>query len=340
MLRGFHVEHIQPPAFRHLFHGFAVATHVDELVFLVSLDGEQVFVEGFGLLVDEAEHGLEVDGQANGDGGAEIVRVEMLLEEDEHGVVEDVHVAKRVLVRALALVVQDGIGYVVVLVAILLEAIGEVNVLAIHEVVFVEASRLVERTVARQEECPRDDVYLHGLFLVQIAHVVLAKRAALGEEVAQARHLAHGHPGRGQAAARFVGKRTVGAQHHRAQRTHLGMGIGVFQTAAEGFRMQQSVGIEEEDVLAVGAAQGLVVRTPEAHVARVGNEVQSRILAGGEVLLQITDAAIGGGIVHHEHLHLLLLNIGAEDGVQTLVDKVLDVIIDNNNAQFHGEEKG
>ena len=32
------------------------------------------------------------------------------------------------------------------------------------------------------------------------------------------------------------------------------MGIGVFQTTAEGFRVQQSVGIEKEDVLAVGAA--------------------------------------------------------------------------------------
>ena len=211
MLRGFYVEQIQPPAFRHLFHGFAVATHVDELVLLVSLDGEQVFVEGFGLLVDEAEHGLEVDGHADGDGRTEIVRVEMLLEEDEHSVVKDVHVAKRVLVRALALVVQDGIGHVVVLVAILLQAIGEVNVFAVHEIVFVKASRLVERTVARQEKCPRDDVYLHGLFLVQIAHVVLAKRAALGEEVAQARHLAHSHPRRGQAAARFKGERTVGA---------------------------------------------------------------------------------------------------------------------------------
>ena len=340
MLRGFHVEHIQPPALCHLLHGCAVATYVDELVLLVPLDGEQVFVEGFGLLVDEAEHCLEIDGHADGNGRTEIVRVEMLLEEDEHGVVEDVDVAERVLVRALAFVVQDGVGHVVVLVAVLFQAIGEVHVLAIHEIVFVESSRLVERTATRQEEGPRDDVNLHGLVLVQIAHIVLAKSAAVGEKAAQARHLAHGHPGRGQAAARLKGERAIGAQHHRAQRTHLGMGISVFKAAAEGFAVQQCVGIEKEDVLAVGAAQGLIVGTPETHVARVGNEVQPRILAGREMLLQISDAAIGGGIVHHEYLHLLLLNIRAEDGVQALVDKVLDVIIDNNDAQFHGEEKG
>lgn len=101
----------------------------------------------------------------------------MLAEENQHGLVEVVDVAVVGLVGRLALEVGNLKGQVPVLPATLEQAVGEVDVLAVHEEVLIEESHLIEGLTSQQTEGAADDLDASGLVPRQMAHVIALREA-------------------------------------------------------------------------------------------------------------------------------------------------------------------
>src|SRR5207253_10946096 len=74
---------------------------------------------------------------------------------------------------------------------ILLEAVAEVEVLAVHEIGGVEKADLGDRGPAHQQAGRRAGVDLVGPVRREVAHVVAAEAGAVREEAAQARSEEH-----------------------------------------------------------------------------------------------------------------------------------------------------
>ena len=117
----------------------------------------------------------------------------VLSEEDEHRFVEVVNVAIAVLLGAFSLVMENRRGDIAVLLSCLEQAIGKVDVLAIHEKVLVEQSALLEGGTAKEHECTADDFDRVLLFLVKILHIVSSEDTTSREKSAKSRHLAKSH---------------------------------------------------------------------------------------------------------------------------------------------------
>ena len=100
---------------------------------------------------------------------------EMLAVEDEHRVIENPHVAHRVLVRALALVMHHRRRQEPVLVASLDDAVTQVNVLAVHEEILVKTAQLLQHGGAAQHIGARQDVDALRLLVTQVAQVILGE---------------------------------------------------------------------------------------------------------------------------------------------------------------------
>ena len=87
--------------------------------------------------VAERDRGFGVDGALDGQAEKEADVAVMFLKEDEHGLVEDVHIAVAALLSALTFVVEYGYGKVIVLPAPFQNAVAQVYIFAIHEEIFV-----------------------------------------------------------------------------------------------------------------------------------------------------------------------------------------------------------
>ena len=127
----------------------------------------------------------------------------MLAEKDEHGFVKHMGVAIRTLVRALAFVMHNRRRHIVVLIALLDEAVGQINVFAIHKEGFIKTAAFLNRPARRQHESPRQNLYRIGLLLVQITLVITTKGLRLWEQRRQTAHLAERNPRCRQSAARL-----------------------------------------------------------------------------------------------------------------------------------------
>jgi len=109
-------------------------------------------------------------------------RGKVLAGKNHHGPVKHKHVVHAGALRAFALVMNDaGAGEVHVFPAALGEAVREVNVLAVHEVVFVEQAHCVEGGFAQQHKGSAQHLYFVGFVGAQKAQVVAPERAGLGQ---------------------------------------------------------------------------------------------------------------------------------------------------------------
>ena len=100
---------------------------------------------------------------------------EVLAVEDEHRLVEHLHIAHRVFFGAFALVVEHVHRQVPVLVALFHHAVGEVDVFAIHEEIFVKPTYLLKQIGAAEHVGTSQNVDGVGLKLVEIAKVVFSE---------------------------------------------------------------------------------------------------------------------------------------------------------------------
>ena len=250
----------------------------------------------------------------------------MLVEENEHGLVEHVHIAETALHRTFSLVMQDGAGQVIVFPSSLQQTVAEVYVLAIHEKVLVEQSYLVERLSPHHVEGTGNHLDGIGLIRIEIAHVIAAKKAAFGKKRPQSRHLAEAREGCGQSPAALGGKAAIRIEHAHPHGTHRGTGIQKIQTAAQGVLSHQRVGIEQQHILARALAYRLVVGAREAHILLVGDEPHLR-----KAFPQIVHRAVGAVVVHYEYL---ARKVGrrTQDRTQALFENVLYIVADNDHT--------
>ena len=151
----------------------------------------------------EFDDGIEDDVEAR----------EMLTVENEHGIVEYAHIAHRVLVGALALVVNHGGGQHPVLVPSLDDAVAQVDVLAVHEEIPVKTSQLLQHTGAAQHIGARQDVDTLRLLVAQVAQVVLGKPGRPREQLRESENLAEGHPGGREGTLALGQEHAVGIHH-------------------------------------------------------------------------------------------------------------------------------
>ena len=114
----------------------------------------------------------------------------MLAIEDEHGVIENPHIAHRVLVGALALVVNHGRGQEPVFIACLHDAITQVDVLAVHEEVLIKAAQILQHAGAAQHVGTRQDVDALRLQVTQVAQMVFGEPGRAWEQLGQAEDFA------------------------------------------------------------------------------------------------------------------------------------------------------
>ena len=100
----------------------------------------------------------------------------MLAIEDEHGIVERMHIAHGVFFSAFTFVVNHVHWQIPVVEAGLHYAIRQVNVFAIHEEIFVEAANVLQQICAAKHVSSRQNVNLARLKLRQEAQMIFGKQ--------------------------------------------------------------------------------------------------------------------------------------------------------------------
>ena len=95
-------------------------------------------------------------------------------EEDEHSHIKVVNVFLGRFIGALTFVMQYSCGQVVVLVIVQQYPVGQLNVFAVHEKVFIKGTVLGQNVPACHHKRTADDVNLAYFCSVKILHVVFA----------------------------------------------------------------------------------------------------------------------------------------------------------------------
>ena len=137
-----------------------------------------------------------------------------------------------------------------VLPSTLQKAVTEVDVFAIHKKAFVKQTDFVKSLTTKHDECSRDYLYLIGLIHIQVSHVIFAKDPASWKEATQATHLAETGKWGGHPAPALWCKRPICIQHAYTCGTCLGMIIKKIHTSLENILAHNSIGIEQEHILA------------------------------------------------------------------------------------------
>ncbi len=175
-------------------------------------------------------------------------------------------IAERRLVCALAFIVKYLLGKVIVVVSAFEYSVAEVYVLAVHEVVFVEQSYLIQHFAPQKAVSSAHHLNLRRFVPRQIAHVIVAEATALGVARAESGHLVESHHRRRQPTARLLGIAAVALQHTHSSRAGIGMRIHEIETTAYGGLAHYGVGIEQQHILAAALTYGHVVGPRKAPV--------------------------------------------------------------------------
>ena len=207
------------------------------------------------------------------------------------------HIAERRLLRRLTLIVQNLRWQIPVLVAATQQPVAQVDVLAIHEEVFVEKPHFINRYTPQEAECTADDLYLCRLVPRQIAHVIVSEATATGEARTKSAHLVEGHSRRGQSTSRLLCIVAVGSKHACAKSTCL----RVFFHEPYAFRNRilchHRIRIEQKHIFALRLSDGNVVCPCETKIMIAGNHADLR-----ELLAKELHRTIVGMVVHNKHL--------------------------------------
>ena len=226
---------------------------------------------------------------------------------------------------ALALVVQNLGRYVPVLVSALYQTEGKVDILAIHEEIFVELPHSIQRLMAQHAERSADNLNLGRLVPRQVAHIIACEAVAFGVACAESAHLVEGCHRCRHAAARLHSLLTVVLEHHYAGSSGLLVCIHELQHVAYGVLAYDGVGIEQKHILARALLYGNVVGARETEVAVAADDVHVR-----ELLREILHASVVRMIVNYIHFGLYTVD-SSEQRVQTLLDIETHFIADYND---------
>ena len=135
---GFNAVNVESIGFSNLTDVGCGMTNVEHTLGFVETSRIEEFPQETALLADERNQCAHDDGSLDGDREGERIVLIVLAEEDEHSLVEHVHIVEGVLVGALSFVVENRGRDVVVLQTILQKAEREVNVFSVHEEFFIE----------------------------------------------------------------------------------------------------------------------------------------------------------------------------------------------------------
>ena len=254
----------------------------------------------------------------------------MFLGKNLHGAIEDEHIIDAGLLRAFALVVDDAcLGEIVVLVTALRDAIRQVNVFAIHEKGLIQQTNFVECLLPHEHESTSQNLHFVGFVVREMPHVIACKAFAMWEELGQAKHLVERCLRRGQSTFRLWQKLSLAVHHLHAETASIGMAVHECDAFRESVVFHHRVGIEEQYILARRDADGLVVGFRETDILLVGDDLHLR-----ELLRQHLQRAVDRIVVDDKHLPFDALH-GATHRIKALFEEILDVIVDDDDREFH-----
>ena len=223
----------------------------------------------------------------------------MLAVEDEHGIVERMHIAHGVFFSAFTLVVNHVHGQIPVVEAGLHYAIRQVNVFAIHEEIFVEAANVLQQICAAKHVSSRQNVNLARLKLRQEPQMIFGKKARVGKQRRQTEYFAKRYPRSGERAFRLRQKHAVAVGHVKPYGSALGVLLQPLHTLRQAFVRDYGVGVQNQCKLAMSLHYGLIVGSAEADIFVIFNENHI-----GEASLEKLHRTVAGIVVNHENLAL------------------------------------
>ena len=165
--------------------------------------------------------------------------------------------------------------------------------------------------------------------LADVAHVIPIEALAARKQPVDARNLAKRHPWPGQTALGLGQESPFAVYHLDAQSASFGVRVHVVTHLLEGVLLHHSVGVQQEHMFGFGGAYGLVVGTREADVILVGNDFYP-----GKAFADHGHRSVHRLVVHHPYF-CIHTGYCALDRIQALFQKVLDVVVDNDNGKFH-----
>ena len=213
-------------------------------------------------------------------------------------------------------VVAPGRGAEDIFVARVVGPPAQVHVLKIGEEVFIEAADLVQDALAVEGRAAAGgkDALLPGVAAGPAAIAGLAGKAHPGDVI----------PG-------VVGQLPVEVADHQAlHRKDLRVLPGGADELGQPLGLGKGVVIKEDHELALRPGDTLVDRMGEAGVLAVFNEGE---VGPGAVAAGLGQALVGGAVVHHDELKILL-GLGV-DGLNGILEPALAVDVGDDDGCFH-----
>ncbi len=100
----------------------------------------------------------------------------MLLGENYHGFVKDLHIVQRAFLCALPFIVNyRSLREIVIFVSALNDAQGKVNVFTIHKKSFIQQAYFIEHFLSQQHKCTGQNLHFVNFIFIQIGEVIFSK---------------------------------------------------------------------------------------------------------------------------------------------------------------------
>ena len=270
------------------------------------------------------------------DGGTDKKRehsraAQMLPDEQMHGVIERPNLVQVASLCALSFVMNDLCRvHVIVLPPRLLNAVTPIEVLAVHEEIFVQSTHLFVRFPPHHHERTAYRVKFVRFVRVEIRQVVFSEEPGTREEGTQTRHLGERRPRPRETPPAGKLKRSVGIEDFAAREADVRILGEELQHHAEGIFLHDRVGVDEKEEFPAGAFQPEVVGPGKAQIALVGDEMYRCEPAADHF-----DAAVIGGIIHNDDFASYPLRRFPQR-YESMMQKVPHVVVDDDNGEKRG----
>ena len=202
---------------------------------------------------------------------------------------------------------------------------AEVDVLDVHEVALVEPTDGLERGAPQEHARPRHPVDVAGHGVIPVEHAVAPGEPVGGVDQAEER-VTHGI-GQGRERAGGGVQRAVDVLDARADERERGVSIERVGEHLDRSRLDERVGVEEQDVLAAARRHAAVGGRPEPEV-RSGREDDDVGVARGHRAVRSVGRRVVG---HHDVDHAV-----GPQAANALDQIVTGVVVDDDCADAHG----
>ena len=243
-----------------------------------------------------------------------------------HCTIEQYNAPAGKILAALAPEMYDlVVGHVKNFPARLFYSIAPVQVVAVHDVILVEDTDLLDDLPSDHHAAPGDGVHFAGLVVIAMCHQVLAEAFGSGEKPVQSQKVKHRRRYGGKASPALVLERAVPVQYLWAAGTDVRMLFHKPDQTVESAVLDYSVIVQRQNVPSLRRPDALVVCLDKSRIVGIFYKSYRR-----KSIFNHLCTSVGRAVIDDDNFEARLRSVGV-DGIQAALEVFFVIVVDDGN---------